>query len=80
VVANNVVWNNGDGNIGSNAAGLTLIGNIEADPKFVGDGRYELKTGSPAIGRATRTATMIPYDIIGVARGSQPDVGAYQSK
>jgi hypothetical protein len=80
VAENNLVWHNGDGNIGRQAAGLTLRHNLRANPRFVGPHNFHLKCGSPALGKAVRTGASLLYDIDGVSRGRWPDLGAYQRR
>jgi hypothetical protein len=80
LVKNNLVWNNGDGNIGRQAAGLTFRHNLRRNPRFAGPHNFHLLCGSPALGKAVRTRATLPYDIAGRPRGRQPDLGAYQRR
>jgi hypothetical protein len=50
-VHDNVAWQNGSGNIGSSATGLTMSNNQQADPKYVGSGSFDLQPSSPALGK-----------------------------
>ncbi|MGO9972230.1 MAG: choice-of-anchor Q domain-containing protein [Solirubrobacteraceae bacterium] len=54
-------------------------GNINANPDFVNEpaGDYQLAAGSPAINAGT-TIGAPAYDILGAARRSPPDIGAYE--
>lgn len=79
LVRNNLVWNNGSQNLGNDATGLTLTGNLQADPRFVSNGDYRPRADSPAIGRALRLPGMLLYDITGAHRTKHFDIGAYQA-
>jgi hypothetical protein len=48
----NIVWQNGSGNIGTSADGLTLTNNTQTDPRFTGPDNYTLQPTSPATGNA----------------------------
>ena len=78
LVENNLVWNNGSGNIGTSVNALTLVHNISANPRFVGPHNYRLRRSSPAAGHAWQTPAMVPFDITGAPRGQHPAIGAYQ--
>jgi len=77
--------------IASDLTGINGSGNSTSDPLFVnyldidgvddapltGDDGLRLGTGSPALGAGV-TAGMPATDVLGVARTSPPDLGAYQ--
>jgi uncharacterized protein (TIGR03437 family) len=75
VGSNNLVFGNG----APAGAGLTAVtGTIVADPLFVNAaaGDYRLTANSPARGAGVNTGLLADKD--GVARGTTPDIGAYQ--
>lgn len=76
-VATNIVYGNGNGNIGTSADGLTFTGNIVQDPRFVSPTDYRITTTSPAKDAADPNRTM-PNDRTGTPRpqGPRPDIGA----
>jgi parallel beta-helix repeat protein len=79
VVQKNLVWGNGNGNLGNNTDCLTLVNNIQADPLFVGAFNYHLQYASPAINAADNPFTQ-PDDYDGIARpqGFASDIGAFE--
>jgi parallel beta-helix repeat protein len=83
VVRKNLVWGNGNGNLGNDTNCLTLVNNIQADPRFIGDFlgvfNYSLQAGSPAIDAADNPYTQ-PDDYALTARpqGSASDIGAFE--
>jgi hypothetical protein len=56
---------------------------IQADPQFENQAAppagLKLKQTSPALGKAVNTPKYVTDDFEGTARGSQPDIGAYQN-
>jgi parallel beta-helix repeat protein len=79
LVENNLVWQNGNGNIGTEARGLRLLHNIAANPDFMGVTDFRILPCSPAVGRGLRSHPTLNYDIVGVSRSPRLDIGAYQS-
>jgi parallel beta-helix repeat protein len=79
VVRKNLIWGNGNGNLGNDANCLTLVNNIQADPRFLGTSDYRLQFGSPAIDAADNPYTQ-PDDYRFVLRpqGVAPDIGAFE--
>jgi parallel beta-helix repeat protein len=51
LVTNNIVWNNGNGNLGTQTDGLTLTANTQTNPDFL-TGTYTPAAQSPATGQA----------------------------
>jgi parallel beta-helix repeat protein len=51
LVTNNIVWNNGNGNLGTKTDGLTLTANTQTNPDFL-TGTYTPAAQSPATGQA----------------------------
>jgi parallel beta-helix repeat protein len=79
VVRKNLVWGNGNGNIGNVANCLTLVDNIQADPRFVGAFNYRLLSGSPAIDTALNTYTQRDdYGFTPRPQGVASDIGAFE--
>ena len=68
-IYNNLVWNNEAGDYKDIANQTGKNGNISADPLFVGEGDFHLKSGSPAIDAG--------YREINDADGSPSDLGIY---
>jgi hypothetical protein len=81
VVQRNVVYGNGNGNLGTQASGLTLKENIQANPQFVSTSDYRLQTTSPAIDAAL-SGFFTKLDYLGGLRpqGAGPDIGAYEGR
>jgi len=81
VVRNNLVWGNGNGNFGNTTDCLTLLGNIQADPRFVATSNYRLQSGSPAIDAALSPYTQPDdYDFIPRPQGAASDIGAFEAQ
>jgi hypothetical protein len=78
VVENNLVWSNQASDLGAAVAGLKVLGEISAAPRFAGPNDYRLQRNSPAIGRAV---TQQPLGSPPSARGAAAhgvNIGAYQ--
>ncbi len=58
---------------------MTLVDNIQADPRFVGTFNYRLQSGSPAIDAALSPYTQPDdYDFIPRLQGVASDIGAFE--
>ena len=75
----NLAFGNGGGNIGSNAEGIAMSENIQANPLFAGTTDFRPLLGSPAIDKASNLVNLAD-DFLGTARtlGGAPDLGAYE--
>jgi hypothetical protein len=70
----NIIWDNSGG-----AGDLPAAGYVEVDPQLdAGEGRFRLRPGSPAIGKASGAFAFVGVDVEGQPRGAAPDVGADQ--
>ncbi len=87
VLKNNIFYNNAGGTVGDNGTGTTDSHNLTTNPSFTNAGAadFTLTVGSSAIAYGTSLSSVctgdnisICSDIIGVARGTTPDAGAYQ--
>ena len=86
-IVNCIAWDNGDRDTyGACTVTYSCLehgaegeGNIQADPKFVGDGDFRLQVGSPAVDAGT-AAGAPPVDMDGVLRpcGAGVDMGAFE--
>jgi hypothetical protein len=79
VARDNVIWANGNGNLGTQTTGITLLANLVADPRFTSTTNYRLTTTSPARDRANPNhSTPTDRDNIPRPQGPAPDIGAYE--
>jgi Right handed beta helix region/Protein of unknown function (DUF1565) len=80
VVRRNVVFGNANGNLGDNAEGLSLRGNIRRDPHFRAPNDWRLRRPSPAVDRAVRRWSLRDdHDLRRRPHGGGPDIGAFES-
>lgn len=67
--------------MGNTADCLTLVDNIQADPRFVGTFNYRLQSNSPAINAALNPYTQPDdYDFVRRPQGAASDIGAFEFK
>jgi hypothetical protein len=74
----NLVFRNGDGAFWFPGGGMSARLSIRVNPRFVGDGNFRLRAGSPAVNRAISTFSM-RSDITGRTRPrGRGDLGAFE--
>jgi hypothetical protein len=74
----NLVYGNGEGNFWFLGGGLSAQRSIHVNPRFIGDGNYRLRAGSPALNRAIPTFSL-GFDITGRVRPrGRADLGAFE--